>query len=223
MAGDELSKIAENPGRADLGIRDDTRPAEERLTPVGQSNDDIFERRDSMSWLVGRNEKVKPLDPAVLELSKLSLEAYRKMHEESREQALSSGDPYLAEQYEEYGRHTRVVGRVGVSPAGPQGRWMVNFTTTHVQNESDWGATASTMMFDVRSEHLDERYPAREDHWIVGDKGGKREVIGNYKQLHEASDGKLADSLQQQGWKNVGEVWAADVDRHAGFLTPPTK
>ena len=48
MAGDELSKIAENPGRADLGIRDDTRPAEERLTPVGQSNDDIFERR--ISW-----------------------------------------------------------------------------------------------------------------------------------------------------------------------------
>lgn len=223
MKEDGLTRIAGEVIRAEMGIRDDTRPVDKQLTPAEQATDDVFENRDSMSWLVGRKEEVKPLDPVVLELSKLSLQAYNRLHEEQRKRAGNTGNPRLDQQYENYGKHTQVVGKVGVSPAGPQGRWMVNFTTTHVQDEGDWRVTASTMIFDVQSERLDESYPARQAHWVVGERGGQREIIGNYKQLHEASNGKLTDSLQGQGWNNVGEIWAADVDRHAGFLTPPTK
>lgn len=192
--------------RDDLGIKE-TRSAEEALTPLNQVPDYLFERRDFSLLLLARKEEPKPLDPKLLELAELSLEAYRRLLEELHE--------YRGE---EYGKDVKVVGRIGVSPVGPEGRYSVNFSTTNLQGEDDPQVVVSTFIFDRTPSKLDESYPAREENWVVGRQDGKLQVVGNYKELHDASGGKLAERLKVDGWTDISEIWAADVNRHAGFL-----
>lgn len=214
---DNITEIAGDLARHELGIRDDSRPVEQQLTPVSESlPDSMFKRGEALSWLTRRKEAEKPLDPRQLTLAKLSVVAYGQHQAEMRTRFSDS------EEWRDYGKATKVVGEVSVSPAGPEGRYIVNFTTTNSRGESDWRATASTFIFDVQPSDLDSTYGAREDNWLVGEKDGQSQIVGRYKELFDENGGKVAEALKTQGWQNIGEVRAADIDRHAGFLTPPS-
>ncbi len=212
---DGVAEIAGALTREEMGIRDDEREAT-RLTPMSSLQDSDFERSTGLEWLSGRHAEKKPLEPAIVERAKLAVEAYKRGLEEMKQ--YHDDDP-------EYGEHVQIVGNVRVSNAGPEGRYMVNFTTTNVRGEDDWRAAANTMMFDERANDLDHTYGAREwsGNWVYGERDGKLSLIGQYKDQYDKSGGKLTEALTNAGWTNLGEVRASDTDRHAGFITPPKK
>jgi len=173
------------------------------LTSMGQFTNELFERKEGFFSSLGEKENNKPLDPVVIELSNISLLEYNKFHDKRD--------------------NVKVVGKVKVSEIDPKQRYMLTFFTTNVEGENDWRVTASVVAFDVHASSLDKDFPARRKHWVVGEKNGSKEIIGNYGQLYESSNGKLTHHLKTQGWKNISEIWAVDVNRHAGFLPSTTK
>jgi len=212
MAQDNIGEVAGDIIRNEMGVRDDERKASS-LRPITKLDDGDF-RRGSLGFLFGGGgERGKPLESSVLDRGKLTVEVYREILGKQGE-ILDKPD---------YGDHAKIVGQISVSGTGPEGRYLVNFTTTNVNGEDDWRASVNTMLFDEASKDLDRSYPAREDNWIYGEKDGKLSLIGNYKEQFERSGGKIAGTLAQEGWKNLGEVWAADIDRFGGFITPPEK
>lgn len=198
--------------RAELGIRDDTRQAGQ-LTTIAELSDSLFNEANSTFFGRGKQERER-LDPNVLALAKLSIEAYRGLNKKISD---------LGGMYKDQGKFAKIVGGIHVSPIVDEGRWMVNFTTTNFYFEEDWRAFVSSFCFDFPSAKLNESYPARANHWVAGRKRGEGEfqIIGTYGTLAESYKGRLAEGLKAQGWKNIGEIWAADVDRFSGYLTPP--
>lgn len=74
----------------------------------------------------------------------------------------------------------------------------------------------SIINFDVTSKNLNESYPAREKHWIMGTKNGEKQLIGIYKDFMDKGD--IEKFLAEQGYSNFSEAWIADFDRHIGSL-----
>lgn len=202
MAVDNLTEVASGALRGDLKILEEGTRLSEKFTPISEITDDMFEPGQVMSWFTKASaEKQAPLKPDLIEMSRLCLQAY-------------------AEQREENPTGPKIVGQISVSPAGPEGRWLVNFTSTQIEGDNDLAARSSTFLFDIAPTNLDELSPARTKHLVVGRRKGevKMEIIGTWQDLWGASLGKLSEGLQAQGLSDIGEIWAADTDHHTGFF-----
>jgi hypothetical protein len=217
---DELEQIVNDTRKMELeamGREVKATATPNALKQISEVPDSQFVPGDRMFAIRDEEKGVEALAPRVREVAKLALQVYDNLHHLRREEAQKGAD-VIAEQHKDYGKHTLVVGNVEVSAAGPAGRWKVEVKTTQVNNSQDRQLVASTLFFDLNSDNLDEMYPARANHWVFGKREGSLSLIGNYQQLHEESNGNLSSSLVAQGWENIGEIWAAEVDTHRGTV-----
>lgn len=194
--------------RDELRIGDETHFAD--LLPLSQPvpGDKIVP--GMAGFFLGQSERGNPLSPKQIELAQTSVGLYR------------TGKMILGAKtgQEGLGEHSALVGNVRVSQTGPKGRYMVNFVTTHGMGPEDTQTQSSTYLFDETVGDLDHTYPARRENWVVGrqTEDGPIEVIGSHGDLYDETGGKVSAKLQSEGWVDMAEVWAGDVDRHAGFL-----
>jgi hypothetical protein len=207
--------------RENLGIREGGKsPIEDKLTPLAEITPESFEAQKS-SEILARSEDIEVLTPKQLAFAQLSVKAYEELSKQMRQESQKSQHHPIGKLHEKRGVFAKIVGKISVKPIGPEGRFGVNFTVTNFSGEDDWAAEVTIMVFDITSENLNEAYPAREKHWVVGKKDNNYENIGVYKKLYEKSNGKVAELLADMGYTDIGEVWAADVNRHSGFFNPP--
>jgi len=161
-------------------------------------------------FFLDQSERPKPLSLKHVELARTAVGLYR------------TGKMILGSKtrQEDLGQHSALVGNVRVSQAGPEGRYMVNFVTTHGMGPEDTQTQSSTYLFDEVAGDLDRTYPARRENWIVGRKteDSPIEVIASHGELYDEAAGSVSAKLQAEGWMDMAEIWAGDVDRHAGFL-----
>lgn len=177
----------------------------ERLTPLGQLGDDLF-----VDGEAGHGFEARSLRPEELVLARLCVRAYTELQDETR---VIANEPPARLGYEEYGKHTKIVDTVRVSSLGGRRR-QACFRVTHQMGVDDDAIFRSIFMFDKRIRDVARPRP-HDAHWLAGSKGDEHIIRGRSRNLADAHG-----YLQNQGYGIVGEIWAADINRHAGYLHP---
>ena len=158
----------------------------------GEISDEMFVKSNQMS----KNKQEQLTDPKIIEIAKAAL-------------------PILTK--EGKAEDVKLVNKIIVGDISDT-RHSLDIITTGLNGGDSNRVSRSSVFFDMKQDNLDDSYPAREKHWIIGEKGKVKELIDKYKEIFEKSGGKVQEYLANQGYSDFSEAWIADFDRHVGFL-----
>lgn len=195
--------------RKDLGIigQDGSTVDDQQLVALSNIPDGLFRRDSALSFLTGADREEAEITPQEIKFARLALSLYDQLHVKQREYYRNSN----------YGKATKIVGDVKVSPLGSQRR-IVNFTTTNVAGEQDWSINATSYIFDLTLEQEDLSDTKRKRNLVVGETEEELTIIGSHEELYQAHGKNLLLVLQQAGYKQIGEIHAIDIDRFSGYF-----
>jgi hypothetical protein len=112
-----------------------------------------------------------------------------------------------------YGKSTQLVGDVRISGFGPQDRRIVTFNTTHVAAPYDRSIRATSYVVDLALTPEQLKDPARKRNFVVGESEKGLTILGTHEQLLGVYGEDLFARLLEQGFVQVGEIHALDIDR----------